>query len=640
MGETSSGQSETSKCFHTLPALQNGGLTLTEGPASGERFPVQIGPKIRIFLRPTGKEIQEIPSFPLGRKLVRVPLHVCWPRTRPCDIYKADEDSNLAFKTDKHKSNSLSRRFSINGSNDRVSGDGKRHHHLSFATPGLCNKSGKIPDDTDQANRIHRDTSGFREDDCITSTRQSGEINQQVSNSSGTAKNDSSRVDQTNRKNVLCHTSSGTSQTPTQVFTVATDKRVAIERVLQYKNNPEQKIITGNYMVEEKSCNVQWETTECVASGYDNPDRCLDGRLVAHCQGIAIGGKWSKQESYKYINILEMIAVKLALLTFMKTRKVTSVHFQIDNIVALTYVIKMGGLHNQELLNLAKDIWEYAFHHMITITAEYIPSHLNVEADWESRNKVHKRVKTGPRNISSNNIDIGHPRHRFVRFQVVTTTPSLHGLETRSRQQRNRCNATDLEEPVSICLSTRFNDRTSTSQSSERTGSNSDSNTSMAKPAMVCHFTEHVSEEPIAVTSDKEFVKKSNGSGTLISQKTITKISGMGGVRTKMAANDLSETASMLITNSRRKSTLSRYNSAWGKWSSWCGKQQINPVRCDVKYVLNYLGGLFQNWLEYSTINGHRSPISAYYQRVDALPVGQHPEVCLFVCLFVIVWSF
>ena len=250
-GKTSSGQSETSKCFHTLPALQNGGLTLTEGPASGERFPVQIGPKRRIFLRPNGKEIQEIPSFSLGRKLVRVPLHVFWPRTRPFDIYKADEDSNLAFKTNKHKSNSLSRRFSINGSNDRVSGDGKRHHHLSFATPGLCNKSGKVPDDPDQANRIPRGTSGFREDDCITSTRQSGEINQQVSNSSGTAKNDSSRVDQTNRKNVLCHTSSGTSQTPTQVFTVATDKRVAIERVLQYKNNPEQKIITGNYMVEE-----------------------------------------------------------------------------------------------------------------------------------------------------------------------------------------------------------------------------------------------------------------------------------------------------------------------------------------------------------------------------------------------------
>ena len=157
-----------------------------------------------------------------------------------------------------------------------------------------------------------------------------------------------------------------------------------------------------------------------------------------------------------------MIAVKLALLTFTKTRKVRSVHFQIDNMVALTYVIKIGGLHNQELLNLAKEIWEYAFHHMITITAEYIPSHLNVEADWESRNQVDSSEwKLDPEIFHQITLIMGTLINRFVRFQVVTSTPSLHGLETRSRQQRNRCNATDLEEPVSICLSTRFNDRTS-----------------------------------------------------------------------------------------------------------------------------------------------------------------------------------
>ena len=38
------------------------------------------------------------------------------------------------------------------------------------------------------------------------------------------------------------------------------------------------------------------------------------------------------------------------------------------------------------LLKLSKEIWQYLLKHQIIITAENIPSSLNVEADWQSRN--------------------------------------------------------------------------------------------------------------------------------------------------------------------------------------------------------------------------------------------------------------
>ena len=38
------------------------------------------------------------------------------------------------------------------------------------------------------------------------------------------------------------------------------------------------------------------------------------------------------------------------------------------------------------LLELKKEIWQYLLKHQITITAELIPSSLNVEGDWQSRN--------------------------------------------------------------------------------------------------------------------------------------------------------------------------------------------------------------------------------------------------------------
>jgi len=57
-----------------------------------------------------------------------------------------------------------------------------------------------------------------------------------------------------------------------------------------------------------------------------------------------------------------------------------------DNTVALSYIVKMGGTQNKDMIKLSKEIWDYLISQGITITLEYLPSHLNIEADWESRN--------------------------------------------------------------------------------------------------------------------------------------------------------------------------------------------------------------------------------------------------------------
>ena len=92
------------------------------------------------------------------------------------------------------------------------------------------------------------------------------------------------------------------------------------------------------------------------------------------------------EEQKGHINILELKAAYLAILTFTKFREVQRIHLQLDNIVALSYLIKMGGTHNKDLLDLSKLIWDYLQSRKIMITAEYLPGHLNVKADWESRN--------------------------------------------------------------------------------------------------------------------------------------------------------------------------------------------------------------------------------------------------------------
>ena len=71
------------------------------------------------------------------------------------------------------------------------------------------------------------------------------------------------------------------------------------------------------------------------------------------------------------INILELIAVKLAILTFTKGKSVTAIHLQIDNMTALSYLVKMVGTRSPKLLQVAKEIWDYLLANGIAVTAEH-----------------------------------------------------------------------------------------------------------------------------------------------------------------------------------------------------------------------------------------------------------------------------
>ena len=78
--------------------------------------------------------------------------------------------------------------------------------------------------------------------------------------------------------------------------------------------------------------------------------------------------------------------MKLPILTFTKDKSVTVIHLQIDNMTALSYLVKLEGTRSQELLQITKEIWNYLLANRIAVTADYLPNSLNIQADWQSRN--------------------------------------------------------------------------------------------------------------------------------------------------------------------------------------------------------------------------------------------------------------
>ena len=95
-------------------------------------------------------------------------------------------------------------------------------------------------------------------------------------------------------------------------------------------------------------------------------------------------------------------------------------------------------------------------------------------------------------------------------------------------------------------------------------------------------------------------------------------------VREQLASKGLSKEASSLIVQSRRAGTQSHYKSAWGQWASWCAQQQIDPVRCPLNQILEFLTSLFSKGLQYSTIGGYRSAISAFHENCEGTSIGEH----------------
>ena len=97
----------------------------------------------------------------------------------------------------------------------------------------------------------------------------------------------------------------------------------------------------------------------------------------AVCNGVQISGQWSEEERSLYINVLELLAIKLALFSFSRGKRVKAIHFQIENKAALSYLLKMEGKKNENMIRLSKEIWHYLLNHNKAITAEYLPSVLN-----------------------------------------------------------------------------------------------------------------------------------------------------------------------------------------------------------------------------------------------------------------------
>ena len=89
--------------------------------------------------------------------------------------------------------------------------------------------------------------------------------------------------------------------------------------------------------------------------------------------GLSTGGMWTAKERELHINTLELMAANFAIKTFTKLRKVSSIHIQIDNTTALSYLVIMGGTRSKTLTQISKEIWQYLLQEKNTLKGRMDP---------------------------------------------------------------------------------------------------------------------------------------------------------------------------------------------------------------------------------------------------------------------------
>ena len=151
---------------------------------------------------------------------------------------------------------------------------------------------------------------------------------------------------------------------------------------------------------------------------------------------------------------------------------------------------------------------------------------------------------------------------------------------------------------------------------------------SVASIDLVPSVTATTSRSPSVTPSGKLTADQSSGGP---SSSHISRESSSGRlesiIRCSPGYNNISDTAFQLMAASWRGGMEKSYSAAWKRFTSWCNLRNTNPLQPDITCILEYLTELFQSGLQYSTINSHRSALSATLVPMEGYSVGQHPLI-------------
>ena len=573
--------SEGIESVSSLRTLQNGRFALSKGSLAERGLYVQDRFEGCLFQRSIRQFFQEVDSFRVGWKSVRIPLSLFWSRPSPQTIYKIDENTHIYFKEGQHPSSHLSRRYANHGLFEGPSTDGKRHNSFSFATSGICNKSEKVCLYPISEDRVSGDGGGLCKVIVKFNKGKEEPHSEDLPGNIQPSDHVHFKIDQTNR--VTCLNSSGSfaSSITIPLSSTDSDKSTKGKEVIPGYNYPGSESKGEIIVVGEESRSHQREIVNSASSSNIDANRCLQERLGRFMPRSFNRGevvRKGERLSHKYTGAQ---GSKTSTVNFHQTTERESCTLASGQYDCTFVHLEARGDREYEASRYSKrDLENYLGpkcdnHCRISSKCTECNSGLGVPQCGRSLG-----LEIRSNNFSESMSQTGSSFNRSVCISPMPPNTPVHGMETRSLQFEDRCNGTGMVTTSSLCVPSILINHEGVEEGRRRKGGMSDAgNTNLAYPSLVSDIVTNVNNQSFTSPIQPKSSSKSNGRTTPTGVEQISQISGVDGFRQRLVEEGVSESASNLISCSRRKSSNSNYTASWRKWTSWCAKKQIDPFQ-------------------------------------------------------------
>ena len=105
----------------------------------------------------------------------------------------------------------------------------------------------------------------------------------------------------------------------------------------------------------------------------------------------------------------------------------------------------------------------------------------------------------------------------------------------------------------------------------------------------------------------------------------------MDGLRARLQKEEFQGRLPTLSSNKEDQVLIQIMNRSGVNGLAGVSERKIDPFCSNINQILEFLSQLFQNGLQYRTINNYRSAISAFHDHIQGKPVGEHPRICSLV---------
>ena len=114
----------------------------------------------------------------------------------------------------------------------------------------------------------------------------------------------------------------------------------------------------------------------------------------------------------------------------------------------------------------------------------------------------------------------------------------------------------------------------------------------MANSALVCTTYKNVCTDTISSASIATFLTNPQGKNYLLVETGSLRLA-VQNVSGKVCKWREFQPMLPNFSHSRRNSSTTNYESAWGQWTSWCNDRQVNSFQAPENYIINFLSEKF-----------------------------------------------